>query len=75
MLKASGEDPPEDEGPLGVHQVELVVEPGPGLAHGCRVRERAHRPLNLTHRDSATNYFLLVCWTFMLSLVFTSRIS
>merc|ERR1712180_576972 len=25
-------DIPVDEGPLGVHQVELVVEPGPGLS-------------------------------------------
>ena len=25
---------PVDEGPLGVHQVELVVEPGPGLGDG-----------------------------------------
>jgi hypothetical protein len=23
---------PVDEGPLGVHEVKLVVEPGPGLA-------------------------------------------
>merc|ERR1719225_889689 len=38
---------PVDEGPLGVHQVELVVEPGPGFGDGGGVREHAHGPLHL----------------------------
>merc|ERR1712004_172893 len=38
---------PVDEGPLGVHEVELVVEPGPGLSDGSGVREHAHGPLHL----------------------------
>merc|ERR1719285_805209 len=33
---------PVHEGPLGVHQVELVVEPGPGLGDGRRVGQHAH---------------------------------
>ena len=33
---------PVDEGPLGVHQVELVVQPGPGLHDGRGVGEAAH---------------------------------
>ncbi len=35
-----------DEGPLGIHEVELVVEPGPGLHDGGRVRQAADRPLH-----------------------------
>merc|ERR1711981_948860 len=34
-------DVPVDEGPLGVHQVELVVQPGPGLSDGRGVGEHA----------------------------------
>ena len=34
-------DKPVDEGPLGVHQVKLVVEPGPGLHDGRGVGEAA----------------------------------
>merc|ERR1712173_318498 len=34
-------DVPVDEGPLGVHQVELVVKPGPGLSDGSGVGEHA----------------------------------
>merc|ERR1712003_332214 len=34
-------DVPVDEGPLGVHQVELVVQPGPGLGDGGGVGEHA----------------------------------
>jgi hypothetical protein len=36
-----------DEGPLGVHEVELVVEPGPGLGDGGGVGQHAHRPRHL----------------------------
>jgi hypothetical protein len=32
---------PVDEGALGIHQVELMVEPGPGLGDGGRVGEHA----------------------------------
>ena len=32
---------PVDKGSLGVHQVKLVVEPGPGLGYGRRVGEHA----------------------------------
>merc|ERR1719225_1830311 len=38
---------PVNEGPLSVHQVELVVKPGPGLGNGGGVREHAHGPLHL----------------------------
>jgi hypothetical protein len=43
-----------DEGSLGVHEVELVVEPGPGLGDGGGVGEHADSTLNLrqvTARD------------------------
>ncbi len=36
-----------DEGPLGVHQVELMVKPGPGLHDGRGVGQAAHRSLDL----------------------------
>jgi hypothetical protein len=35
-----------DEGALGVHEVELVVEPGPRLHDGGGVGEAAHRALH-----------------------------
>ena len=38
---------PVDEGPLGVHEVKLVVEPGPGLHDGRGVGEAAHGPVHL----------------------------
>ena len=40
-------DVPVDEGPLGVHQVELVVQPGPGLGDGRGVGQHADGPLDL----------------------------
>merc|ERR1712213_217279 len=40
-------DVPVDEGTLGVHQVELVVKPGPGLGDGGGVGEHAHGALHL----------------------------
>jgi hypothetical protein len=36
-----------DKGALGVHQVELVVEAGPGLGDGGGVREHADAPRHL----------------------------
>ncbi|RUS71735.1 hypothetical protein EGW08_020500, partial [Elysia chlorotica] len=38
---------PVDEGSLGVHEVKLVVQPGPGLGDGRRVAQHADRPLDL----------------------------
>merc|ERR1712154_584531 len=40
-------DVPVDEGSLGVHQVELVVQPGPGLGDGGGVGEHADGSLDL----------------------------
>merc|ERR1712209_87348 len=38
---------PVDEGPLGVHQVKLVVKPGPGLGDGGGVGEHTDGSLDL----------------------------
>ncbi|KAG7260495.1 hypothetical protein CRUP_018668 [Coryphaenoides rupestris] len=38
---------PVDEGPLGIHQVKLVVEPSPGLSDGSGVAQHTHGPLDL----------------------------
>merc|ERR1719225_356253 len=46
-------DVPVDEGSLGVHQVELVVQPGPGLSDGGGVGE---------HADSSGNLSLVSAW-------------
>ncbi len=40
-------DSPMDKGPLGVHQVELVIQTCPGLSDGSSVAQHTHRPLNL----------------------------
>jgi hypothetical protein len=40
-------DVPVDESTLGVHQVELVVETGPGLGNGGGVGQHAHSTLHL----------------------------
>merc|ERR1719158_1016932 len=40
-------DVPVDEGALGVHQVELVVQPCPSLGDGSGVGEHAHGALHL----------------------------
>ena len=40
-------DVPVDEGPLGVHEVELVVQASPGLCDGGGVAQHAHGPLHL----------------------------
>jgi len=39
---------PVDKGPLGVHEVKLVVKPGPGLGNGGSVGEHADSSLNLS---------------------------
>lgn len=36
-----------DEGTLGVHQVELVIQTGPGLGNGGGVGQHAHGTLHL----------------------------
>ena len=43
-----------DEGPLGVHEVKLVVQPGPGLHDGRGVGEAAHGPHHLEMIDIVT---------------------
>merc|ERR1719474_629692 len=40
-------DVPVDKGALCIHQVELVVQPGPGLSNSCGVGEHADRALHL----------------------------
>merc|ERR1719158_723717 len=40
-------DVPVDEGALGVHQVELVIQPCPSLSDGSGVGEHAHGALHL----------------------------
>ena len=41
-------DIPVDKGPLSIHQVKLMVEPGPGLGDGSGVREHADCSLDLS---------------------------
>ncbi|KPP70715.1 hypothetical protein Z043_110433, partial [Scleropages formosus] len=38
---------PVDEGPLGIHQVKLVVKASPSLSDGSGVAQHAHGPLDL----------------------------
>lgn len=38
---------PVDERALGVHEVELVVQAGPGLSNGSGVAHHTHGPLDL----------------------------
>ncbi|WAR26379.1 hypothetical protein MAR_012083, partial [Mya arenaria] len=40
-------DVPVDEGTLGVHQIELVIQTGPGLGDGGGVAQHAHGTLHL----------------------------
>ncbi|RUP50557.1 hypothetical protein BC936DRAFT_138638 [Jimgerdemannia flammicorona] len=42
-------DIPVDEGALGIHEVELVVETGPGLCDGGGVGQHADSALNFSH--------------------------
>jgi hypothetical protein len=48
-------DLPVDKGALGVHQVELVVEAGPGLGDGGGVREHADAPRHLSQIATGHN--------------------
>merc|ERR1719470_400809 len=40
-------DIPVHESPLSIHQVKLVVKPGPGLGNSGGVGQHAHGPLHL----------------------------
>ena len=51
---------PVDEGPLGVHQVKLVVKPGPGLGDGGGVGEHADSSLDLGEVSPGDNSGWLV---------------
>merc|ERR1712190_194069 len=51
---------PVDEGPLGVHEVELVVKSGPGLGNSSGVREHAHGPADLGKIPSGNDGWWLV---------------
>jgi len=44
-----------DEGTLGVHQVELVVEARPSLSDGCGVAQHAYRSLHFGQVSSWHN--------------------
>ena len=42
--------------PLGIHQIELVIETGPGFSNSCSVRQHAHCTLDsgqITTRDDS----------------------
>ena len=49
-----------DEGTLGVHQIELVVQSGEDLGHGCGVGDHTHCSLNLGKITSWDNSWWLV---------------
>merc|ERR1712226_1000382 len=51
---------PVDKGPLGVHQVKLVVQPGPGLSDGGGVGE---------HADSSGNFGQVPIWHYSRRLI------
>merc|ERR1712156_1365467 len=51
---------PVDKGPLGVHEVELVVKPSPGLSDGSGVREHAHGPADLSKISTGNDGWGLV---------------
>ena len=53
-------DVPVDEGPLGVHQIELVVQTGPGLGDGGRVAQHAHGTLHLGQISTGDDGWWLV---------------
>ena len=44
-----------DEGTLGVHEIELVVETGPGLSNGGGVAQHAHGSLHLGEITTGDN--------------------
>jgi len=48
-------DIPVHESPLGVHQVKLVVQPGPRLGNGSGVAQHAHSTLNFGEIATGNN--------------------
>ena len=48
------------EGPLGVHEIELVVETSPGLSDGGCVGQHAHSSLDFGEVTSRNNSWWLV---------------
>ena len=53
---------PVDEGPLGVHHVELVVESGPGFGDGRGVAQHAAGALNLGQVTSGNSRRRLIIY-------------
>ena len=51
---------PVDKGPLGVHEVKLMVEPGPGLSDGGGVGQHADGTLDLSKVTSWNNSWWLI---------------
>merc|ERR1712190_158356 len=51
---------PVNEGPLGVHQVKLMVKSGPGLGDGGGVREHANSPADLSKVSTGNDGWGLV---------------
>merc|ERR1712190_594577 len=51
---------PVNEGPLGVHEVELVVKPSPGLSDGGGVRKHTHGPADLSKVSTGNDGWGLV---------------
>ena len=49
-----------DEGPLGIHEVKLVVQPGPGFSNGSGVAEHADSAWNLGQVSTRNNSRWLV---------------
>merc|ERR1712018_635252 len=53
-------DIPVDKGPLGVHEVKLMVEPGPGLGNGRCIAKHAHCPADFGQVPTRNNSWRLV---------------
>merc|ERR1739836_255871 len=51
---------PVDEGPLGVHEVELMVKPGPGLGNSSGVAQHTDSPADLSKVATRDNSGWLV---------------
>merc|ERR1719373_193359 len=51
---------PVNEGPLGIHEIKLVVEPSPGFSNGSGVAEHAHRTRDLGQVSARNNSEWLV---------------
>ena len=53
-------DIPVDKGPLGIHQIKLVIKPGPCLRDGGGVGEHADSSGNLSQVSAGNNSWRLV---------------